>query len=76
MTTARKVASRRNPAPSVIPTPTILSPEAWEAAHRQMLAKEKALTRTRGPPAADRLRMRRRKSTVGALHSCPDSGVK
>ena len=38
-------------------TPPIVSPEAWEAAHRQMLQKEKALTRARDALAAERRRM-------------------
>src|SRR5438477_463111 len=38
-------------------TPPIVAPAAWEAAHRQMLVKEKALTRARDALAAERRRM-------------------
>src|SRR5262245_63371673 len=38
-------------------TPPTVSREAWEAAHRQMLVKEKALTRARDALAAERRRM-------------------
>ena len=38
-------------------TPPIASPEAWEAARQQLLAKEKALTRARDALAAERRRM-------------------
>lgn len=38
-------------------TPPIVSPEAWEAACQQMLAKEKAITRARDALAAERRRM-------------------
>src|SRR5438045_5639899 len=38
-------------------TPPIVAPAAWEAAHRQMLVKEKALTRARDARAAERRRM-------------------
>src|SRR5262249_7003175 len=38
-------------------TPPIVSPEAWEAAREQMLAKEKAQTRARDALAAERRRM-------------------
>src|SRR6201981_1779799 len=38
-------------------TPAIVSAEAWEAAREQMLAKEKAFTRSRDALAAERRRM-------------------
>src|SRR5215467_3968266 len=38
-------------------TPPIVSPEAWEAARREMLVKEKAFTRARDRLAAERRRM-------------------
>jgi predicted dithiol-disulfide oxidoreductase (DUF899 family) len=38
-------------------TPPIVSPEAWNLAHQQMLVKEKALTRARDALAAERRRM-------------------
>src|SRR5256885_14889456 len=38
-------------------TPPIVSAQEWEAAHQQMLVKEKALTRSRDALAAERRRM-------------------
>src|SRR5216117_4100309 len=38
-------------------TPPIVSPQEWEAARRQLLVKEKQLTRTRDALAAERRRM-------------------
>jgi len=38
-------------------TPPVVSPEQWEAARQQMLAKEKAFTRSRDALAAERRRM-------------------
>ena len=38
-------------------TPPIVSQEEWEAAHQQLLAKEKAFTRSRDALAAERRRM-------------------
>src|SRR6184192_1813419 len=38
-------------------TPPIVSQQDWEAAHQQLLVKEKALTRSRDALAADRRRM-------------------
>ncbi|MFW7341649.1 DUF899 domain-containing protein [Pollutimonas sp. H1-120] len=38
-------------------TPPVVSPEAWQAAHGQMLEKEKAMTRARDALAAERRRM-------------------
>jgi hypothetical protein len=38
-------------------TPPIVSPEAWEAAHQQMLVKEKAAMRAHDALAAERRRM-------------------
>jgi predicted dithiol-disulfide oxidoreductase (DUF899 family) len=44
-------------ATSAMKTPPIVSREDWEAARRQMLAKEKAFTRSRDALAAERRRM-------------------
>lgn len=41
----------------MIPTPPVVSPEAWQIAHRQMLVKEKAMTHARDALAAERRRM-------------------
>src|SRR5947207_14000680 len=38
-------------------TPPIVSPQEWEAAHQQLLMKEKAFTRSRDALAAERRRM-------------------
>ena len=38
-------------------TPSIVSPQEWEAARQQLLVKEKALTRSRDALAAERRRM-------------------
>src|SRR5215813_2681449 len=38
-------------------TPPIVSQQEWEAAHQQLLVKEKALTRSRDALAAERRRM-------------------
>jgi predicted dithiol-disulfide oxidoreductase (DUF899 family) len=38
-------------------TPKIVSPQEWEAARRQLLVKEKELTRARDALAAERRRM-------------------
>jgi predicted dithiol-disulfide oxidoreductase (DUF899 family) len=38
-------------------TPPIVSPQEWEAAHQEMLVKEKDLTRARDALAAMRRRM-------------------
>lgn len=43
--------------PSTIKTPAVLPPEQWEAARRELLVKEKALTRARDALAAERRRM-------------------
>ena len=40
-----------------MPRPSVVSPEAWEAARQQLLVKEKALTRARDAMAAARRRM-------------------
>jgi predicted dithiol-disulfide oxidoreductase (DUF899 family) len=41
----------------VMKTPPIVSPQEWEAAHQQLLVKEKELTRARDALAAERRRM-------------------
>src|SRR5262249_15700547 len=38
-------------------TPSIVSPQEWEAARQQLLAQEKSLTRTHDALAAERRRM-------------------
>jgi predicted dithiol-disulfide oxidoreductase (DUF899 family) len=38
-------------------TPSIVSPQEWEAARQQLLVKEKELTRARDAVAAERRRM-------------------
>jgi len=57
MTTTKTLEKDRNGEQPAMRTPTIVSPEAWEAARQQMLVKEKALTRARDALAADRRRM-------------------
>ena len=42
---------------AAMPPPTVVSPEAWEAARQDMLVKEKAFTRARDALAAERRRM-------------------
>jgi predicted dithiol-disulfide oxidoreductase (DUF899 family) len=39
------------------PTPPIVSAQDWEAAHQQLLVKEKELTRARDALVAERRRM-------------------
>lgn len=41
----------------IMKTPSIVSAQEWEAAHQQLLVKEKALTRARDALAAERRRM-------------------
>src|SRR3977135_2773079 len=57
MTTTKTLEKDRNSEQPAMRTPPIVSPEAWEAARQQMLAKEKALTRARDALAAERRRM-------------------
>jgi len=40
-----------------IKTPKVVSPQEWEAAHKELLVKEKELTRARDVLAAERRRM-------------------
>jgi predicted dithiol-disulfide oxidoreductase (DUF899 family) len=47
----------RNGGKLAMNTPPIVSPQAWEAAREQMLAKEKAFSRARDALAAERRRM-------------------
>ena len=42
---------------ALMKTPPVVSPEAWEAARKEMLVKEKSITRARDALAADRRRM-------------------
>jgi predicted dithiol-disulfide oxidoreductase (DUF899 family) len=55
MTTSSE--NSREGAPSVMHTPPVVSPQEWEAAREQLLAKEKAHTRARDALAAERRRM-------------------
>src|SRR3977135_3473482 len=57
MTTTKTLEKDRNSEQPAMRTPPIVSPEAWEAARQQMLAKEKALTRARDALAAERRRI-------------------
>src|SRR5271155_5146235 len=56
MTTTSTLEKDRNREDPAMRTPPV-SPEAWEAARQQMLAKEKSLTRARDALAAERRRM-------------------
>jgi predicted dithiol-disulfide oxidoreductase (DUF899 family) len=47
----------RQDGPAAVARPPIVSPQAWEAAWREMLVKEKVLTRARDALAAERRRM-------------------
>src|SRR5215472_11653568 len=47
-------------------TPPVVAPQAWEAARKQLLVKEKAQTRARDAPAAER---RHARSSDGAGRS-------
>jgi predicted dithiol-disulfide oxidoreductase (DUF899 family) len=57
MTTSKTLEKDRNGEQPAKRTPPIVSPEAWEIARREMLVKEKALTRARDALAAERRRM-------------------
>jgi predicted dithiol-disulfide oxidoreductase (DUF899 family) len=57
MTVTKAPESDHNGAQPAMSTPPIVSPEAWEAARRQMLVKEKTATRARDALAAERRRM-------------------
>jgi predicted dithiol-disulfide oxidoreductase (DUF899 family) len=57
MTTTKTVEKDQNGERPAMQMPPIVSPEAWKAAHEQMLVKEKALTRARDAMAAERRRM-------------------
>ena len=57
MTTTKPAENDRNDERPAMHIPPIVSPETWEAARRQMLAKEKAHTRARDALAAERRRM-------------------
>src|ERR1043166_6446198 len=46
-----------NKASNNMKKPSIVSQQEWEAAHKQMLVKEKAFTRSRDALAAERRRM-------------------
>src|SRR5215475_8049098 len=57
MTTITSPGKGRKEGPHTMNTPSIVSPQEWEAARQQLLAKEKSLTRTRDALAAERRRM-------------------
>src|SRR5271156_5862660 len=57
MTTTKPVENAPNGEQAAMRSPPIVSPEAWEAARRQMLAKEKSHTRAGDALAAERRRM-------------------
>jgi predicted dithiol-disulfide oxidoreductase (DUF899 family) len=56
MAQAKRDMEQRKEHPAM-KTPPIVSPQEWEAARQQLLAKEKALTRSRDALAAERRRM-------------------
>src|SRR3954469_2058841 len=49
--------NKHTEANTAMKTPPVVSPQEWEAAHQQMLVKEKAFTRSRDALAAERRRM-------------------
>src|SRR5436853_7741810 len=49
--------NKHTEASNAMKTPPVVSPQEWEAAHQQMLVKEKAQTRARDALAAERRRM-------------------
>jgi predicted dithiol-disulfide oxidoreductase (DUF899 family) len=51
------MSTSNHPEGSVMNTPPIVSPQEWEAAHQQLLVKEKEMTRARDALAAERRRM-------------------
>ena len=53
----RSAENRRNDGRPAMQTPPLVSPQAWEAARKQLLVKEKAQTRARDALAAERRRM-------------------
>jgi predicted dithiol-disulfide oxidoreductase (DUF899 family) len=53
----RSAKNERNGGQPAMQTPPVVSPEAWEAARRQLLVKEKVQTRARDALAAERRRM-------------------
>jgi predicted dithiol-disulfide oxidoreductase (DUF899 family) len=57
MTTTKTPENAKNGEAAAMRTPQIVSPEAWESARQQMLAKEKAAMRARDALAAERRRM-------------------
>ena len=57
MATSTSPEKGRKEGPHAMNTPTIVSPQEWEAAREQLLVKEKALTRARDALAAERRRM-------------------
>lgn len=57
MTTTKSRTNGRKPERPAMRTPPVVSPEAWDVAHRQMLMKEKAHMRAGDALAAERRRM-------------------
>ena len=57
MATGEKKAREQGKEHLAMKTPPIVSPQEWEAARQQLLAKEKAFTRSRDALAAERRRM-------------------
>jgi len=57
MATSKETDMEHQKAHLAMNTPPIVSPQEWEAARQQLLAKEKALTRSRDALAAERRRM-------------------
>jgi predicted dithiol-disulfide oxidoreductase (DUF899 family) len=53
----KKEMEQRNAQQPAMKTPPVVSPKEWDAAHQQLLVKEKALTRSRDALAAERRRM-------------------
>ena len=57
MATSKKRDEEHGKGQLAMNTPPIVSQQEWEAAHRQLIVKEKALTRSRDALAAERRRM-------------------
>ena len=57
MATSKERENEPGKVPLAMNTPPIVSQQEWEAAHQQLIVKEKALTRSRDALAAERRRM-------------------
>jgi len=57
MTTKETAMEKRSGTEVTMKTPPVVSPEQWQSAWQEMLAKEKAFTRSRDALAAERRRM-------------------